>query len=284
MKLLRVGAEGRERPAVVDASGILREMSAHVPDWSGSHLDPERLAALRALDLTALPQVAADARIGAPISGIGKIVAVGLNYADHAAESGMQIPSEPMWFLKATSSISGPFDAIVIPRGAAKMDWEVELAVVIGRKASYVSEGSAMSYVAGYMIINDVTERAFQIERGTQWTKGKSCDSFGPMGPWLVTTDEVTDPHDLRTWLDVNGVRQQSSRTSQMIFRIPQLIASISGYMTLYPGDVIATGTPAGVGYSKKPQRFLRPGDVVELGIDKLGSQRQTVVARSTAA
>lgn len=284
MKLLRIGDRGCERPAVLDDSGVLREVSAHVPDWSGCDLDPERLAALRGLNLTALPHIAAGTRVGAPISGIGKIVAVGLNYADHAAESGMQIPSEPMWFLKATSSISGPFDAIVTPRGAEKMDWEVELAVVIGRKASCVSEKSAMSHVAGYTIINDVTERAFQLERGTQWTKGKSCDSFGPLGPWLVTPDEVANPHDLGTWLDVNGVRQQNSRTGNMIFRIPQLIASISGYMTLHPGDVIATGTPAGVGFSKQPQRFLQPGDVVELGIDKLGMQRQTVMTCSTAA
>ncbi len=278
MKLLRVGAKGCERPAIMDASGVLREISAHVPDWCGHHLEPERLASLRALDLATLPRLAADVRVGSPICGIGKVVAVGLNYADHAAESGMEIPSEPMWFLKSTSSISGPFDAIVTPKDAEKMDWEVELAVVIGRKASYVSESAAMSHIAGYTIINDVTERAFQLERGTQWTKGKSCDSFGPIGPWLVTPDEIADPHDLGAWLDVNGVRQQDSRTNHMIYHVPQLIASISGYMTLHPGDVIATGTPAGVGFSKKPQRFLQPGDVVELGIDKLGTQRQTVV------
>jgi 2,4-didehydro-3-deoxy-L-rhamnonate hydrolase len=279
MKLLRIGQPGRERPAILGSDGITRDLSAQVPDWSGEHLDPAKLGALTSLDLTTLPALKDGLRIGAPVAGIGKIIGVGLNYADHAAEGGLTIPKEPLWFLKATSSISGPFDTIRMPRDAEKVDWEVELAVVIGRRATYVSEDQAMDYIAGYTIINDVSERSFQWERGTQWTKGKSCDSFGPIGPWLVTADEIVDPHNLAVWLELNGIRQQASRTDQLIFNVPQLVASISRYMSLHPGDIIATGTPAGVGFGQKPQRFLKAGDILELGIDKLGRQRQTVAA-----
>jgi 2,4-diketo-3-deoxy-L-fuconate hydrolase len=277
MRLVRFGETGRERPAILDQQGIIRDLSGHLDDWHGTTLDPQTLSRIRALRIEELPKVAATERLGSPVGSVGKIIGVGLNYADHAKEAGLTAPSEPLWFLKASSSLSGPNDPIIRPRGASKLDWEVELAVVIGSKASYVSAASAFNYVAGYAVFNDVSERGFQLERGSQWTKGKSCDSFGPLGPWLVTTDDIPEPGELKLWLDVNGKRMQHSSTSNLIFSIPALISSLSDYMTLYPGDVIATGTPGGVGLGRKPQVFLTDGDVVELGIDQLGQQRQLV-------
>ena len=277
MRLVRFGAAGQERPGVLDQQGVIRDLSAHLGDWHGTALGQETLSRIRALRIEELPGVSATQRLGSPVAGVGKIIGVGLNYADHAKEAGLTAPSEPLWFLKASSSLSGPSDAIIRPRGASKLDWEVELAVIIGSKASYVSEASASHYIAGYSVFNDVSERGFQLERGTQWTKGKSCDSFAPLGPWLVTADEISDPGKLEVWLDVNGKRMQHSSTSNLIFSVPALISSLSGYMTLYPGDVIATGTPGGVGLGRKPQVFLNDGDIVELGIDGLGQQRQVV-------
>jgi 2-keto-4-pentenoate hydratase/2-oxohepta-3-ene-1,7-dioic acid hydratase in catechol pathway len=278
MRLVRFGKPGHERPGLFDAQGNLRDLSAHVEDWRGASLDPETLSRIRAIRIEELPKIAATERLGPPVGGVGKIIGVGLNYADHAKEAGLTAPTEPLWFLKASSSLSGPHDPIRRPRGALKLDWEVELAVVIGRKASYVSESAAPDHIAGYAVFNDVSERSFQLERGTQWTKGKSCDSFAPLGPWLVTTDEIPEPGKLEVWLEVNGKRMQHSSTANLIFSISALIASLSSYMTLHPGDVIATGTPGGVGLGRKPQEFLNDGDVVELGIAGLGRQRQEVV------
>jgi 2,4-didehydro-3-deoxy-L-rhamnonate hydrolase len=282
MRLIRFGEKGQERPGILDERGALRDVSAHVDDWHGGTLDVKSLSRIRALGVDDFPKVAASTRLGPPISRVGKVIGVGLNYADHAKEAGLTAPSEPLWFLKATSSLSGPNDPIIRPRGSTKLDWEVELAVVIGLKASYVSEATASDYIAGYAALNDVSERGFQLERGTQWTKGKSCDSFAPLGPWLVTSDEVLEPGRLEVWLDVNGKRMQQSSTANLIFSIPALIASLSSYMTLYPGDIIATGTPGGVGLGRKPPVFLADGDIVELGIAELGQQRQVVVG-STA-
>src|ERR1700734_1374467 len=279
MRLIRFGKVGQERPGLIDQQGLIRDASAHVDDWHGATLGLETLSRIRDLPVEALPKVAATERLGSPIDRVGKIVGVGLNYADHAKEAGLPAPSEPLWFLKATSSLSGPNDPILRPRDALKLDWEVELAVVIGRKASYVSEAAAPNHIAGYAVFNDVSEREFQLERGTQWTKGKSCDSFAPLGPWLVTADEIPEPGKLEVWLDVNGKRMQHSSTTNLIFSIPELIASLSRYMTLHPGDVIATGTPGGVGVGRKPPMFLNDGDIVELGIAGLGQQRQVVVA-----
>jgi 2,4-didehydro-3-deoxy-L-rhamnonate hydrolase len=279
MRLIRFGEAGRERPGLVDQRGMLRDASAHVDDWHCDTLGSETLSRIRALCIDDLPKVATTDRLGSPITRVGKIIGVGLNYADHAKEAGLAAPTEPLWFLKASSSLSGPNDPIVRPRGASKLDWEVELAVVIGRRASYVSEEAASDHIAGYAVCNDVSERGFQLERGTQWTKGKSCDSFAPLGPWLVTPDEVPEPGQLEVWLDVNGKRMQHSSTANLIFSIPALIASLSSYMTLHPGDVIATGTPGGVGLGRKPPMFLNDGDIVELGIAGLGQQRQMVVA-----
>ncbi len=277
MRLIRFGEAGHERPGILDPHGIRRDVSAHVDDWHGGTLDSQTLSRIHALRIDDLPRADATARLGPPISRAGKIIGVGLNYADHAKEAGLTAPSEPLWFLKATSSLSGPNDPIVRPRGSSKLDWEVELAVVIGLKASYVAEAEASNYIAGFAVFNDVSERAFQLERGTQWTKGKSCDSFAPLGPWLVTPDEVPEPGRLEVWLDVNGKRTQQSSTTNLIFSIPSLIASLSSYMTLHPGDVIATGTPGGVGLGRKPPTFLADGDIVELGIAGLGQQRQVV-------
>jgi len=279
MRLMRFGETGQERPGLIDKNGILRDVSDHVDDWHGATLGLKALSLIRALRIDELPKVAATARLGPPVSRVGKIIGVGLNYVDHAKEAGLTAPTEPLWFLKATSSLSGPNDPIIRPRGSSKLDWEVELAVVIGIKASYVSEAAAFSHIAGYAVFNDVSERGFQLERGTQWTKGKSCDSFAPLGPWLVTADDIPEPGKLEVWLEVNGKRMQHSSTSNMIFSIPALIASLSSYMTLYPGDVIATGTPGGVGLGCKPPMFLGDGDIVELGIADLGQQRQVVRA-----
>ncbi|CAM3069278.1 fumarylacetoacetate hydrolase family protein [Paracoccus nototheniae] len=279
MKLVRYGAPGAEKPGLIHADGSIRDLSAHLPDLSGAALHPDALARLAALDMDALRVVWGDPRLGPPVAGTGKFICIGLNYADHAAESGMDVPPEPVIFMKATSAICGPHDPIVIPRGSEKTDWEVELAVIIGKPAKYVTEAEAMSHVAGFAVTNDVSERAFQTERSGQWTKGKSCDNFGQIGPWLVTPDEVADPQDLGMWLTVNGDKMQDGSTRTMVYQVPFLIHYLSQFMTLHPGDVISTGTPPGVGMGMKPQRFLKAGDVVELGIDGLGQQRQDVIA-----
>ncbi|MDR3426535.1 fumarylacetoacetate hydrolase family protein [Silvimonas sp.] len=276
MKLLRYGPIGQEKPAALDAQGVIRDLSMLLPDLTGKQLDAVTLNALTAIDLTRLPSVPADVRIGCPVNGVGKIICVGLNYADHARESGLEPPPEPVLFMKPSSSIIGPNDNVVIPRGSVKTDWEVELGVVIGSTTSYVEEVDALGYVAGYVVINDVSEREFQLERAGQWDKGKGCDTFSPIGPWLVTRDEISDPHALPLWLEVNGKRVQNSSTNQFIFGIPKLVSYISQFMTLYPGDVISTGTPPGVGLGQKPMPwYLRPGDSMRLGIDGLGVQQQ---------
>ena len=280
MKLLRYGPPGREKPGLLDAAGTLRDLSAHIADIDGSTLDSATLERLRALDPATLPAVEGQPRLGPCVGRIGKFICIGLNYADHAAESGMPVPAEPVVFGKWTSAVVGPNDDVLIPRGSEKTDWEVELGVVIGTAASYVEEANAMAYVAGYCVINDVSERNYQLERGGTWDKGKGCDTFGPTGPWLVTADEVPDPHALGMWLEVDGHRYQNGNTRTMIFRVPQLIAYLSRFMTLQPGDVISTGTPPGVGMGVKPGPvFLRPGQTMRLGIDGLGEQQQTTVA-----
>ncbi|EKF18500.1 fumarylacetoacetate hydrolase family protein [Nitratireductor pacificus] len=279
MKLIRYGEPGRERPGLVDADGALRDLSAHVEDLSGAALDPAALARLGTLDATSLPLVEGTPRLGPCVAGTGKFVCIGLNFSDHAAEAGAAVPSEPIVFMKANSAIVGPNDDLRIPRGAEKVDWEVELGVVIGRTAKYVDKADALDYVAGYCVAHDVSERAFQIERQGQWTKGKSCDTFGPVGPWLVTTDEVGDPGDLGMWLKVNGETMQKGSSKTMVFGVAELISYLSQFMSLHPGDIISTGTPPGVGMGMKPPRYLKAGDVVELGIDGLGAQRQAVKA-----
>ncbi|MCY1212324.1 Ureidoglycolate lyase [compost metagenome] len=275
MKLLRYGAVGQEKPAMLDAEGRLRDLSMHVNDIAHEVLLPAGLARLAALDPQSLPLVEGAPRIGACVAGSGKFICIGLNYSDHAAETGATVPPEPIVFLKATSAIGGPNDALEIPRGSTKTDWEVELGVVIGKTAKYVSEADAMDHVAGYCLINDVSERAFQTERQGQWTKGKSADTFGPIGPWLVTPDEVPDPQQLDMWLEVNGVRRQSGSTATMVYGVRYLIAYLSQFMSLRPGDIISTGTPPGVGMGFKPPVYLKGGDVVTLGIEGLGTQRQ---------
>ena len=277
MKLLRYGEPGRERPGMLDQDGNIRDLSVLTRDLCGGVL--EVLPALRGIDAGALPIVAGDVRLGPPVAATGKFICIGLNYADHAAESGMDVPPEPVIFMKATSAICGPNDPIVIPRGSQKTDWEVELAVVIGRSAKHVSKSEAMGHVAGFAVTNDVSERDFQIERQGQWTKGKSCDNFGQIGPWLVTPDEIADPQNLKMWLRVNGETMQDGSTATMVYGVAHLISYLSGFMTLHPGDVISTGTPPGVGLGQNPPRYLKAGDVVELGIAGLGSQRQEVVA-----
>ena len=277
MKFLRYGEPGRELPGVLDDDGKIRDLSVLMRDLRGGVL--EVLPALRGIDLAVLPVVEGDVRLGPPAAGTGKLICIGLNYADHAAESGMDVPSEPVMFMKAASAICGPNDPIVIPRGSEKTDWEVELAVVIGRRAKHVSRDEAMGHVAGFAITNDVSERDFQIERQGQWTKGKSCDSFGPIGPWLVTPDEVGDPQNLKMWLRVNGETMQEGSTATMVYGVSHLVSYLSDFMTLHPGDVISTGTPPGVGLGLTPPRYLKAGDVVELGIEGLGSQRQEVTA-----
>ena len=281
MKLVRHGNAGREKPGRLDAHGALRDLSQVVDDIAGDALTNESIQRLRALDPEALPKVEGTPRLGAPIGRVGKIICVGLNYADHAAESGQPVPEQPVLFMKATSAIVGAFDDVVIPRGATKVDWEVELGVVIGDAARSVPRDTALDHVAGYLIVNDVSERAFQFDHGGQWVKGKSCDTFAPLGPWLVTRDEVPDPQNLAMWLSVNGHRYQDGNTRTMIFDVATLVSHISRYMTLLPGDVISTGTPPGVGLGQKPPVYLKPGDVMELGIAGLGMQRQRVtVAR----
>ncbi len=279
MKLLRFGAEGAEKPGILDTDGTIRDLSSVVDDIAGDALSADGLARIAATDLSQLPTVPADARLGPCVSGTGKFICIGLNYADHAAESGMEVPSEPVMFMKATSAICGPDDPIIIPRGSEKTDWEVELAVIIGKRAKYVSEADAMDYVAGYAVTNDVSERAFQIERAGQWTKGKSCDNYGQLGPWLVTKDEIADPQNLSMWLTVNGKKMQDGSTKTMVYGVAHLVSYLSQFMSLMPGDVISTGTPPGVGMGQKPQQYLRPGDVVELGIDGLGQQKQQAIA-----
>lgn len=279
MKFLRYGPQGHEKPGLLDAGGTVRDLSAQVGDISGTVLADGTLARLASIDPSTLPAVANPGRLGPCVSGVGKFICIGLNYADHAEESGMAVPQEPILFMKATSAITGPNDRIIIPRDSKKTDWEVELGVVIGREARYVDERDALDYVGGYCVINDVSEREFQAERGGQWTKGKSADTFGPIGPWLVTPDEVPDPLNLGMWLEVDGHRYQNGSSRTMIFGIAKLVSYISNFMSLQPGDVISTGTPPGVGMGCKPQVFLKPGNVVTLGIDGLGEQRQEVVA-----
>ncbi|SKC84641.1 2-keto-4-pentenoate hydratase/2-oxohepta-3-ene-1,7-dioic acid hydratase (catechol pathway) [Burkholderia sp. CF099] len=278
MKLLRYGPPGGEKPGLLDTDGNVRDLSGHVVDISGDVLLPDSLARLKALDVTSLPRVGGDPRLGPCVGGTRKFICIGLNYSDHAAETGAAIPPEPIVFMKATSAIVGPNDAIEIPRNALKTDWEVELGVVIGKTAKYVSESDAMDHVAGYCVINDVSERAFQAERQGQWTKGKSADTFGPTGPWLVTSDEVHNPQALPMWLEVNGHRYQNGNTATMIYGVRYLVAYLSQFMSLQPGDIISTGTPPGVGLGQKPPVYLKPGDVVTLGIEGLGQQRQNVL------
>jgi len=279
MKFLRYGAPGAEKPAILDADGKIRDLSAHVSDLSGAALAPDALAKLGAIDAKSLPLVEGDPRLGPCVAGTGKFICIGLNYSDHAAETGATVPPEPIIFMKASSAIVGPNDNVLIPRGSEKTDWEVELAVVIGKTAKYVTEAEALDYVAGYCVTNDVSERAFQTERSGQWTKGKSCDTFGPMGPWLVTKDEVPDPQNLGMWLKVNGEQQQDGSSKTMVYGVAFLVSYLSQFMSLHPGDVISTGTPPGVGMGLKPPRYLKDGDVVELGIEGLGTQKQTFVA-----
>ena len=281
MKLLRYGEAGAERPGLLDADGTIRDLSGHVPDIGGAALDPDSLAVLGRLDPGSLPAVPGTPRIGPCVAGVGKFICIGLNYSDHAAETGATVPPEPIIFMKATSAIIGPNDDVLIPRGSEKTDWEVELGVVIGRKAKYVSESEALDHVAGYCVAHDISERAFQAERQGQWTKGKSCDTFGPIGPWLVTKDEVADPQNLGMWLKVNGQTMQDGSTRTMVYGVAYLVSYLSQFMSLMPGDIISTGTPPGVGMGMKPPRYLKAGDVVELGIEGLGSQRQQVRADS---
>ena len=278
MRLVRVGPRGREKPGVLDANGDIRDVSELVDDWDGLAMSDAVLAQLRRLDLTTLPHLDPKGRIGPCVADVGKFICIGLNYADHAAETGADVPVEPVVFFKATSAICGPNDNLEIPRRSRKTDWEVELGIVIGKQAKYISEEEALGHIAGYCIVHDVSERAFQLEGTGQWVKGKSADTFGPIGPWLVTRDEIEDPQNLAMWLDVNGEAMQRGTTSTMVFGVAHLVSYLSQYMSLQPGDVISTGTPPGVGLSMTPPRFLRSGDVVTLGIDGLGQQRQVCV------
>jgi ureidoglycolate lyase/2,4-diketo-3-deoxy-L-fuconate hydrolase len=279
MKLLRYGSVGEERPGMLDANGRIRSLDGVVEDIAGEALSAASIDRLRRLDAATLPLVEGPERIGPCVGKVGKFMCIGLNYAEHAAETGAQVPSEPVLFLKATSAICGPFDDLEIPRASTKTDWEVELGVVIGERAKYVTEAEALHHVAGYCVVHDVSEREFQLERGGQWTKGKSCDTFGPIGPWLVTKDEVPNPQNLRLWLEVDGERRQDGTTSTMIFGVSKLVSYLSQFMTLHPGDIISTGTPSGVGLSRKPPVFLRPGQTVRLGVEGLGEQQQRTVA-----
>lgn len=278
MKLLRYGNAGSERPGLLDNNGKLRDLSAHVADINGEFLQPETLDKLRQLDPQSLPLVSGEPRLGACVGKVGKFICIGLNYADHAAETGAEIPKEPVVFSKWTSAIVGPNDDVEIPRDSVKTDWEVELGVVIGTGGRYISEADALSHVAGYCVINDVSEREFQIERGGTWDKGKGCDTFGPTGPWLVTADEIPDPHQLNLWLEVDGKRWQNGNTRTMIFQIPEIISYLSRFMSLQAGDIISTGTPPGVGLGQKPPVYLKAGQVMRLGIEGLGEQRQKTV------
>jgi 2-keto-4-pentenoate hydratase/2-oxohepta-3-ene-1,7-dioic acid hydratase in catechol pathway len=279
VKLVRFGEKGSEKPGIVGRDGRVRDLSSHVSELAGQALEPQSLDRLRALNVDALPLVDPMVRLGPCVGGVRKIVCIGLNYSDHAAESGMAVPPEPAVFMKATSAISGPNDDVMLPRGSKKSDWEVELGVVIGSRASYVTEEEALAYVAGYCVVNDLSEREYQLERSGQWVKGKSCDTFAPLGPWLVTRDEVPNPQALKMTCDVNGKRYQNGSTSTMVYQVPFLVSYLSQFMTLEPGDVISTGTPPGVGLGQKPPVFLKEGDVMELEIEGLGRQRQRVVA-----
>jgi 2-keto-4-pentenoate hydratase/2-oxohepta-3-ene-1,7-dioic acid hydratase in catechol pathway len=284
MKLVRYGLSGAEKPGLIDRQGIVRDLSGEVADIDCAALQPAALAHLASLEPARLPVVAGRPRLGAAVARVGKVIGIGLNYADHAAETGAKIPAEPIVFMKAVSSITGPDDEITLPRGSQKTDWEVELAVAIGRPARYVEEADALSHVAGYLICNDVSEREYQTERGGQWDKGKGCDSFCPLGPWLVTREEIADPQNLDMWLDVNGQRMQTGSTKTMIFGVAHLVHYVSQFMALLPGDIITTGTPPGVGMGKKPPRYLKAGDSVSLGVAGLGQQSQKVVAWSAGA
>jgi 2,4-didehydro-3-deoxy-L-rhamnonate hydrolase len=279
MKLLRYGNPGKEKPGLLDADGKIRDLSGVVPDIGPAQLGAVGLAKLRKVNPAKLPLVRGNPRIGACVNGVGKFVAIGLNYADHAAESGVPIPKEPVVFMKATSCIQGPNDPVMLPRGSTKTDWEVELGVVIGTTARYVAKKDALAHVAGYCVVNDVSEREFQLERGPQWDKGKGCDTFGPIGPWLVTSDEIENVQRLDMYLDVNGKRMQKGNTKTMIFDVAKLVSYVSHFMTLLPGDIITTGTPPGVGLGMKPPTYLKKGDVMTLGIAGLGEQRQEVIA-----
>ena len=276
MKLLRVGATGQEKPAILDAAGKVRDLSAIVDDIAGAALLPESLAKIAAIDPATLPELDAG-RIGPCVGKVGKFICIGLNYSDHAAETGAEVPKEPVIFMKATSAICGPNDTVLIPRKSVKTDWEVELGVIIGKGGVYIDEADAMDHVAGYCVVNDVSEREFQIERSGTWDKGKGCDTFGPIGPWLVTRDEVADPQNLKMWLEVDGHRYQDGSTKTMVFGVQHLVSYVSQFMSLQPGDVISTGTPPGVGMGQKPQTYLKGGETIELGIEGLGQQRQTV-------
>lgn len=278
MKLVRYGNLGKEKPGLIDADGKLRDLSGVIQDIGPAQLSDVVLAKLLKLKTDKLPLVRGKPRMGCPVNGIGKFIAIGLNYSDHATEAGMSIPKEPIVFTKAISCIQGPDDDVMLPKSSVKGDWEVELGVVIGKQARHVSQKAALAHVAGYCIVNDVSEREFQLERGGQWDKGKGCDTFGPIGPWLVTRDEISRPQELAMWLDLNGKRMQTGNTKTMIFSVAQIVSHLSQYMTLMPGDVIATGTPPGVGLGMKPQRFLQKGDVMTLGIEGLGQQRQVVM------
>jgi ureidoglycolate lyase/2,4-diketo-3-deoxy-L-fuconate hydrolase len=283
MKLLRYGQPGQERPGLLDTQGRVRDLSALVDDVAGNTLTPEGLAKLRDIDPATLPLVAGtpqmDLRLGPCVGRVGKFICIGLNYADHAAESGLPVPTEPVVFAKWTSAICGPDDAVQIPRGSVKTDWEVELGVVIGQGGRYIEEADAMKHVAGYCVVNDVSEREWQLERGTQWDKGKGCDTFGPLGPWLVTADEVADPQQLDLWLEIDGHRYQNGNTRTMVFGVAQIVSYLSKFMSLQPGDVISTGTPPGVGLGQKPPVYLKPGQTMRLGIQGLGVQTQRTIA-----
>jgi 2,4-didehydro-3-deoxy-L-rhamnonate hydrolase len=283
MKLVRYGKPGKEKPGLIDAQGVLRDLSSVVPDIGAAQLSAAILKKLARLKTDSLPAVRGKPRLGCPVAGIGKFIAIGLNYSDHALEAGMPIPKEPIVFMKATSCIQGPSDDVMLPKGSVKSDWEVELGIVIGTKAQYVSQKDALSFVAGYTLVNDISEREYQLERGPQWDKGKGCDTFGPIGPWLVTTDEITHPQKLAMWLDVSGQRMQTGNTQTMVFSAAKIVSYVSQFMTLLPGDVITTGTPPGVGMGCKPPRFLKKGDVMTLGIEGLGEQRQVVRAYQKA-
>lgn len=279
MKLVRFGEAGQEKPGLLDAGGQIRDVSSVIRDVAGKALNPDALFRLSQLDTSTLPPVPPGQRLGPCVGSVGNFIAIGLNYADHAAETGAPIPAEPIVFNKARSCIVGPNDDVVIPRGSTKTDWEIELAIVIGTRASYVGANEALDFVAGYCICNDVSEREYQLERGGTWTKGKGCPTFGPLGPWLVTKDEIPDPQNLSMWLDVNGERMQTGSTATMIFNVAKLVSYVSHFMVLEPGDVITTGTPPGVGMGMKPPRYLKPGDVMTLGIEGLGVQRQKVLS-----
>ena len=279
MKLLRYGPAGRERPGLVDSRGQIRDLTGKVPDIAGDSLLPDGLALISGLAVEELPVIVDHQRLGPCVGQVGKMVCIGLNYSDHAEEAGMDPPAEPILFMKATSAICGPNDDVRLPPGSQKADWEVELGVIIGKPARYVTAGQAFDHVAGYCVVNDLSERDYQMNRGGQWVKGKSCDTFGPIGPWLVTADEIADPQDLRLWLEVDGVRHQDGSTSTMIFGVAELVSYVSQFMSLQPGDVISTGTPPGVGLGLKPPRYLAVGNEIRLGIDGLGEQRQQVIA-----